>query len=470
MKPIQQLKYVVILTITAFTAFSCSDDDNQKISDPFVIAFETLSTNLTSFDSQNNVILSYSEVTNQTGTISINIAETNAIYGVDYTTTPAAINNELLLDISSNESQNSFVFNKINPSIDEEALIQFEITNIGYDNGTVQGNNRFEFNSSASLGGSLIPTTGGPNQQNQVFIDLSNNKVSSSRRDSWDLGFYGGDDFRVSLNGSVYMFAAELSSNDIDTITANDTQVTDLQPLMNIGQIGSQIYADGVEGDINNTTISEISEDADSNPVYLINMGYEVGTDTPEIGSVDISGDLRGWKKIRVLRDGNDYKLQYADLNDSSHQEVIISKNPSFNFTFFSLVNNTIVDVQPEKNKWDLGFTVFTNVISFGGPSGAYGFSDFIITNRNGNVSTYSLETSVTSYENFSLSDVDTNNFNIAQNTIGSSWRDVFSGSVTQDIFYILKDIDDNIYKIKFLALTDDSGVRGYPEFEYKLL
>ena len=69
------------------------------------------------------------------------------------------------------------------------------------------------------------------------------------------MGFYGGDDFRVTLNGSVYMFAAELSSNDIDTVTANDTQVTDLQPLMNIGQIGSQIYADGVEGDINNTTI-----------------------------------------------------------------------------------------------------------------------------------------------------------------------------------------------------------------------
>ena len=133
--------------------------------------------------------------------------------------------------------------------------------------------------------------------------------MTSSRRDSWDLGFYGGDDFRVTLNGSVYMFAAELSSNDIDTVTANDTQVIDLQPLMNIGQIGSQIYADGVEGDINNTTISEISEDADSNPVYLINMGYDVGTDTPETGSVDISGDLRGWKKIRVLRDGNDYKF-----------------------------------------------------------------------------------------------------------------------------------------------------------------
>lgn len=470
MKPIQNIKYIAVLLLILFTTYACSDDDNDIISEPFVVAFETLSTNLTSFESQNNVLLSYSEITDEVGTISITISETNAIYGVDYTTTPAAVNNELILDISANESQNSFIFNKLNSAIDEETTIQFEITNIGYTNGTVQGNSAFEFNSSASLGGSLKPSTGGPNQQDQVFVDLSNNKLTSSRRDSWDLGFYSGDSFRVTLNGSVYMFAAALSSTDIDTVTASDSQISELQPLMNIGQVGSELYADDVSGDLNKTSIAEISTADDNNPVYLINMGYEVGTDTPETGSVDISGDSRGWKKIRILRDGSDYILQYADLNDTTHQEITIAKNSSYNFTFFSMVNNDIVDVQPQLKKWDLGFTVFTNVISFGGPSGAYGFSDFVITNRNDDVSAYSFDATVLDYDEFSLSDIDSNSFNIGQNSIGSSWRSVFSGTVTQDIFYILQDADDNIYKIKFLALTDDSGVRGYPEFEYELL
>jgi hypothetical protein len=469
MKLIKHTKQVAIMLCVMLFALSCSDDETI-LSDPFVVAFENLSANLTSFESQNTVNLVYSETTNQTGTITLNIAETNAVYDIDYTTSPAAMNNEIVLDIGSGEMNTSFTFNKISADIDEETLIEFEITNIAYANGTIQGNSIFQFNSSASLGGSLVPTTGGPNQQDQVFVDLSNNKITTARRDSWELGFYGGDEFRVAINSSIYMFAAALSSTDIDAVTASDTQITNLQPQMNIGQVSADVYADGVTGDIGTTAISEISATANNNAVYLINMGYEVGTNTPEVGSVDISDSPRGWKKIRVLRSGDDYVLQYADLDATTHQEVTISKNSGFNFTFFSMENNQTVDVQPEKDKWDLGFTVFTNVIAFGPELGAYGFSDFVITNRNGNVSSYSVETNVSTYEEFSVTDIDNSSFDSSQNTIGSSWRSVFSGTVTQDIFYILKDHDGNIYKIKFLALTNDSGVRGYPEFEFELL
>ena len=469
MKLFKHIKQVAITLCVMLFVLSCSDDETI-LSNPFVVAFENLSANLTAFESQNTVNLVYSEITNQTGTITLNIVETNAVYGVDYTTTPAAMNNEIVLNIGSGEMNTSFTFNKISLDIDEETLIEFEITNIAYSNGTIQGNSIFQFNSSASLGGSLMPTTGGPNQQDQVFVDLSNNKITTARRDSWDLGFYGGNDFRVAINGSLYMFAAPLTSTDIDAVSSTSADVTNLQPLMTIGQIGADVYADGVAGDIGNTAISEISATATNNPVYLINMGLEVGTDTPEVGSVDISNDSRGWKKIRVIRSGVDYVLQYADLDDTTHQEVTISKNSAFNFTFFSMENNQVVNVQPEKDKWDLGFTVFTNVIAFGPALGAYGFSDFVITNRNGNVSSYSVETDISTYEDFSVTDIDTSSFDSSQNTIGSSWRSVFSGTVTPDIFYILKDPDGNIYKLKFLALTNDSGVRGYPEFEFELL
>lgn len=469
MKLFKHIKQVAITLCVMLFVLSCSDDETI-LSDPFVVAFENLSANLTAFESQNTVNLVYSEITNQTGTITLNIVETNAVYGIDYTTTPAAMNNEIVLNIGSGEMNTSFTFNKISLDIDEETLIEFEITNIAYSNGTIQGNSIFQFNSSASLGGSLMPTTGGPNQQDQVFVDLSNNKITTARRDSWDLGFYGGNDFRVAINGSLYMFAAPLTSTDIDAVSSTSADVTNLQPQMNIGQVGANVYADGVTGDIGTTAISEISATATNNPVYLINMGLEVGTGTPEVGSVDISNDSRGWKKIRVIRSGVDYVLQYADLDDTTHQEVTISKNSAFNFTFFSMENNQTVDVQPEKDKWDLGFTVFTNVIAFGPELGAYGFSDFIITNRNGNVSSYSVETDISTYEDFSVTDIDTSSFDSSQNTIGSSWRSVFSGTVTPDIFYILKDPDGNIYKLKFLALTNDSGVRGYPEFEFELL
>ena len=56
------------------------------------------------------------------------------------------------------------------------------------------------------------------------------------------------------------------------------------------------------------------------------------------------------------------------------------------------------------------------------------------------------------------------------QNIIGSNWRDVFTSTVTVDVFYILKDVNENYYKIRFLDLVNTDGERGYPRFEYTLL
>ena len=342
-----------------------------------------------------------------------------------------------------------------------------EISNIDYSNGTIQGNNIFEFNNSASLGGSLSPNVGGPNEPNQIYIDLSNNKTTQVRRDSWDLGFYGGDDFRVVINGSLYMAAGSTGSTDIDAVTEAD--VTALQGLVAVGTFNpaNVAYVDNPNGDVMATAINEVSATDADNPVYLVNMGSEIGTETPEVGSVAVSGSLRGWKKIRVLRNGDDYVLQYADLNDTTHEEVTISKNAAYNFSFFSMVNNNIVDVEPEKERWDICFSVFTNILT---GAGSYGFSDFIFHNRKGGAESYLVNVADFSYESFSSSNLDDNAFLVDQTAIGSNWRDVFSGTHDDTVFFVVKDPNGNIYKIKFLALTNDNGVRGYPEFEFELL
>src|SRR5690606_29426183 len=154
--------------------------------------------------------------------------------------------------------------------------------------------------------------------------------------------------------------------------------------------------------------IDEISLDDAENKVYLVNLGYEVGTETPVPGSVAIAGDARGWKKIRVLRSGDSYVLQYANLNDTSHQEVTINKTPGYNATFFSFNTNTVVNVEPEADRWDLNFTVFTNIIE---GSGSYAFSDGVLHNRKGGFTAYSVNTAQYAYDSFSASNVVENNF-----------------------------------------------------------
>ncbi|MEM9686614.1 MAG: HmuY family protein [Bacteroidota bacterium] len=467
---ITRIKSIMLfLSTAALVLVSCNDDDAPQ-SDPFVVAFEHLSANLLEITDEETIRLTYSEAARQSGSISVQVNATNAVYGDDFETVPAATGNTITLPVVSGETENSFTFYKLNSGLDETTSVEFTITAIDLEDGLVQGNTDFLISATASLGGSITPEVGGPNQGNQVFVDLSSGKTTTAERDSWDLGFYGGDEFRVVINGALYMAAGVVAPDAIDIDAITEVDVAALQPLVAVGTFdaASGAYVDAPNGDILQTAIAGISATDEDNNVYLINMGNEVSTETPTPGSVSIAGDARGWKKIRVLRDGEDYILQYADLDDTSHQEITISKNAGHNFTFFSFDTEGVVDVEPERERWDLGFTVFTNIIEGAGP---YGYSDFVVHNRKGGVTAYQVTIAEdVTYEGFTANDVDEASFSEDQTTIGSNWRDVFGPAVNDDRFYIIRDSNGNIYKLRFLALTNELGERGYPSFEYNLL
>lgn len=457
--------FIVLLTVLS----ACSDDDNNLTSDPFVVAFETLSENLGNIQGNKNINLVYSTTARNNGAFTITLNAENAIYGTDFTTEPAAIDGKITLQINEGSSNNTFVFNKLNPNLDETTQITFTISNIDYPDSEIRGNTTFVLNSEASLGGSIAPEVGGPNEQYQVYVDLSGKSFEKVQRDAWDLAFFSKEGFRVGINGSIYMAVAQLQETNIDNITEAD--VEDLMPQVAVGTFdpANEIYIDYPDGDINRTAIGEIALDDAENNVYLVNLGYEVGTESPVPGSVAIAGDARGWKKIRILRSGDNYVLQYANLNDTSHQEITINKTLGYNATFFSFNTNSVVNVEPEADKWDLNFTVFTNIID---GAGSYGFSDGVLHNRKGGVTVYSVTTDQYAYEDFNASNVINNNFKLDQRTIGASWRDVMNEDkiLVDNIFYIIKDSNENIYKLKFTALLNDNGERGFPEFKYEIL
>lgn len=462
--------FVLLFTLSSLFFAACSEDDAPNGGDegiPFVVAFETLSVNLSQIENSQDVALVYSQTANQSGEIIITVNSVNAEYGTDFTTTPEITNNSLKLQIGQGQNGNSFTFNKINANLDETVEITFTITAVDYPSSSIQGNTSLVLNSAPSLGRSYEPMVGGPNQPNQVYIDLSSENQETARRDSWDLGFYAGDEFRVTLNGSIYMAAAELESTDIDAISEAD--VADLIGQVAVGTFdpANEAYVDHPDGDITKTAISAISSNNENNKVYLLNLGYEVGTDAPEPGSVAVAGDARGYKKIRILRDGDNYVLQYANLNDTTHQEVVVNKSEGYNFTHFSFNTNNVVSAEPETANWDLVFTVFTNLID---GAGSYGFSDGVLHNRKGGVRSYQVSTDTFVFDTFSLTDVNQGNFELDQRAIGDNWRDVLERIIFDDRFFIVEDANGNIYKLRFLALVNTAGERGFPQFEYQLV
>lgn len=449
---------------------ACEPDDSLE-SQAFVAAFEKQSYQFSDLTATQEIVIRFSETTQSAGSVTIQVEGNGAEYGTDFATFPEVQNGRLTLPFASGQHQIAFTYNNLMfpyHEDDDQKIVRFKVVAIDYPSANIQGYTTLQLAFSASIGATLLPEVGGPNQGDQVYVDLSTETATKVRRDSWDLGFYGGNQFRVAINGSIYMAARNLNATDIDAVTQASVSAFQNQVAIGTFDPENENYIDAPSGDITETAIDAISENNDDNKVYLVNLGYEVGTAAAPNGSVAIAGNPRGWKKIRILRSGNDYVLQYANLNSTTHEEVTISKNAAYNFTFFSFNTNTVVSVEPEKAKWDLNFTVFTNVIE---GSGSYGYSDFVLNNVKGGVKAYRINVSqAVTYSGFAKADVNEANFTEDQRIIGADWRDVFTGTAYSDRFYVLKDTDGNYYKIRMLGFLNDGGVRGYPKFEYQLL
>ncbi|MCW3161747.1 HmuY family protein [Chryseobacterium oryctis] len=332
----------------------------------------------------------------------------------------------------------------------------------------------------SKIEGDIIePHVGGATQPNQVWFDLSENREVVTKRTDWDIALYSGGEFKVIINSSIMMAAGKIpNAIDIDQVTESS-----VAPLKNQVQVANfnpsnEVYVDDVKGDFPSgyTAIEEIKPTEIENGIYLLNMGKEIYTGTVANGSVVTGGDSRGWMKIQVIRFGEGYKVRYAELNDSKHKEIVVAKNQAYNFNFISLKNNKEVYIQPEKKKWDICFTVFTNVIE---GAGSYVYADFVNNNNVGGVGAYEVKiisgSGIEAYNNFKASDIDKSKFIYNDyRVIGGNWRNPVGANgleVYNDRFYIIKDSDGYYFKLRFTRLTNsNTGERGYPQFEYKPL
>ena len=330
----------------------------------------------------------------------------------------------------------------------------------------------------AVKGGTIDAEVGGPEQPNQVYIDLSRNKSTAIARADWDLGFYNGDQARVIINSSNGMLAYKLDKNNIFQV--NETDTVGLGAQLSLDAIFGALFGppvpwlaetpgwvDDPARNISNTAIDAISATDDQNMVYIVNRG-----ENPD-------GSQRGWKKIRIIQISNGYELQYADIASNNISYFVVSKAADFNFSFFGFENGG-VNVEPRSNNWDLAFTTWTELTSFGSDPIPYFFLDFVIINQEkvkvAEVVDDQTQNILEVFNNFNQADVAGLTFESDANAIGSSWRTVASptpGSVTavkNDRFYVIEDGDGNQYKLIFTKMLNDQGERGYPQILFDKL
>lgn len=460
---------LLFLTVLAFATLGCSDDDSHEAA-TIQAAFVNQERNV--LQSETEVSLVFSSAVPSAGTILLNVIPTNLVYGTDFTTNPAVVTGTIAVPFSANATSATFTFTKIIDAIEGEVKnVKFTIASISLSNIVTTATTNYtqlNFNETAVQSNTSVAENGGNAFPNGVYIDLSSGQETASNRIGWDLGFYSGAEFRVVLNPGINGFAVkQLATTNIDEVQVEDASVT----TGNYDPAGA-IYVDNPSGKLTATAIAEISATDADNKVYLVNLGQNI-SDVPAAGAgADFSGAARGWKKIRILRSGADYKLQYADIDATTHNEITISKNPSFTHTSFSFTTNTLVTAAPLQAKWDLLLTPYIGYTAYAGGNVSYFFGDGVLLNNLGGTKAYQVMASETSYANFTLTHVVAANFETPtaseRNVIGTNWRVTYpSASVRTDRFYVVQDSAGNIYKIKFNSLLSTSGTRGTTTFEY---
>ena len=337
---------------------------------------------------------------------------------------------------------------------------------------------------------------GGANEPNQVYIDLSTGKATAIKRDTWHLAFYcGDDDFRVLINPAIAMSALEQETTDINKRVEEDKTIllnTDpTNPSPN--HLVSRRLIDDPRGYLaprNNepgsgTAIAGVSAKDDENKVYLLSMGFAISDKAPIKGSVNLLGAHNGWGKVRITREGNAYKVQYAKntvTNKSDIKTFTVTKNPAYSFVYLNLESGQMVQVTPKKKDWDLCFTTTTGWLSqqYNVQSTVTFYPDIVTTNLHGGTrATFfspaaSLAERDKNYSEYTLEKAKTLDLSKpkyeTQIVIGKNWRDMINGGIIRNIYFAIQDGDGNFFKLKMKALKNDAGERGYPVFEYELL
>ncbi|GAA4308974.1 HmuY family protein [Compostibacter hankyongensis] len=310
---------------------------------------------------------------------------------------------------------------------------------------------------------------GGSAAQNSVFVDLSTGTQDSVKRDSWDLGFYNGSDFRVILNYTLpNAMIAAVNKTDLSAVSAADTAGMVLESTFSPTDLKK---VDAIDGDLTGTAIAAISGTETDNKVYILNRGALAAH----------TENSRGWIKLRIVRKGNGYLLQYAGIADTDFKTIEISKEEDHQFSFVSLGDKDLngagpVTVEPPKAQWDFVWTLAAYKTSYQGTDIYYPFSDLVLINNRDGVEAAEVMSSTVSYEDFAEADIAGITFSNARDAIGDSWRATSGGNgqepgVFTDRFYVIKDPQGNIYKLRFIDFTEeDGGRRGYPDIAYQLV
>ena len=192
--------------------------------------------------------------------------------------------------------------------------------------------------------------------------------------------------------------------------------------------------------------------------MFIINRGY------------NINGNEAGYKKFMIESINDEYYIiKYANLDNTNSNIIEIQKDNSKNFQYLSFNNNEVINIEPNKEEWDLVFTQYTHLYNDPDLPPSYLVTGVLINYLNNVLVS---KDSINTFEDINYNNVETYTFSNKQNAIGYDWK-TYNGNgyvINTNLTYIIKDISNRYFKMRFIDFYNSYGEKGYPSFEIQEL
>ncbi len=307
-------------------------------------------------------------------------------------------------------------------------------------------------------GYTTVNMTMGPNYQNRVFFDLSENNIVSQPANTWDIALYRNStfDYGTRINDAQWIEVYEASNNPAnwDAITTND-----------ISTYGAPIY--------NPDQTTSIKDGAFDQGSASLGWGdYNSGNHHIEGKVIFILkyAMTDAYVKFMIEDYYASYTIKYAKWNaatsswGTTQTKTIANGTDDAFFNYFSFAtDNKVANLEPPKANWDLMFTRYWTDYPYVDPQGNPQTMKYrmagVIQNSNITVAKIRPETQATATSTIPAAAAFSSNIT----TIGHSWKPT-SGVYSDAVYYIKQGSD--YYRMYFTS--NEGATTGNMYFKYK--
>lgn len=177
--------------------------------------------------------------------------------------------------------------------------------------------------------------------------------------------------------------------------------------------------------------------------------------------------------QIISFNDVDGIQLKFGSIDDSLGTLHQLEPNSNYSYLYFSAENGPI-QIEPNKEKWDILFTRYRHIFYGENPDGSdmpYFVNGVLLnpyqtmgaadTLNPRNFDDFTIDTALMHYELTKQRDI-----------IGYHWKEVNINNSEYTILpkriYLIRDQQDRLWKIHFVNFYNDDGLKGKPQFEFQ--